>query len=118
MRAGLIYDETDHVRRWIFPSLPDWNIEADQVPKSAQQTQLIYADSDPDAWNTMEIICEGMKVKTFVNGLRIVDFDADGILNDTLHRDRNVGTRGIIALQLHRNDETLIRFKELLIKNF
>lgn len=48
----------------------------------------------------MEIICEGMQVETFVNGLRIVDFNADGILND----------------QMHQYDETLIRFKEIIIK--
>ena len=36
MRAGLIYDETENVRRWIFPSLPDWNISSEQVPAAAQ----------------------------------------------------------------------------------
>ncbi|MCK4746151.1 MAG: DUF1080 domain-containing protein [Bacteroidales bacterium] len=116
MRAGLIYDETENVRRWIYPSLPDWKIEADQAPKSARKTRLVYADSDPEAWNSMEIICEGMQVKTFVNGLRIVDFNAEGILNDKLHQLRNVGISGVIALQLHQNDETLIRFKDLIIK--
>ena len=64
----------------------------------------------------MEIICEEMQVETFVNGLRIVDFNADGILNDQLHQKRNMGTRGFIALQLHQYDETLIRFKEIIIK--
>lgn len=116
MRAGLIYDETEYVKRWIYPSLPDWRIEEDQAPETARNTRLVYADSDSEAWNSMEIICEGMQVETFVNGLRIVDFDADGILNDQLHLVRGVGTRGSIALQLHQNDETLIRFKEIIIK--
>ncbi len=116
MRAGLIYDETEKVQRWIYPSLPDWRIEADQAPKAALNTQLVYADSDSEVWNSMELICEGMQIETFVNGFRIADFDANGILNDKLHQIRNVGTRGFIALQLHQNDETLIRFKEILIK--
>ena len=117
LRAGLIYDETENVRRWIYPSLPDWRIEAGQAPKSARKTRLVYGDSDPDAWNSMEIICEGMHVETFVNGLRITDFDAEGILNDDLHQVRNAGTTGCIALQLHMGDEILIRFKDLVIKN-
>ena len=116
MRAGLIYDETENVGRWIFPSLPDWKIEANQAPKAARKTEFVYADSDYDAWNSMEIICESMQVETFVNGFRIVDLDADGILNDDLHQIRNVGTSGVIALQLHQKDEILIRFKDILIK--
>ena len=116
MRAGLIYDETDGVNRWIYPSLPDWKISAEQAPESAHFTSFVYGDSDPNGWNSMEIICEGMNVKTFVNGLRVIDFDAEGILNDDLHQLMSVGASGFFALQLHQNDETKIRFKELLIK--
>ena len=55
-RAGLIYDETDGVNRWIYPSMLNWKIEKADAPEAARQTQLVYADNDPDAWNTMEII--------------------------------------------------------------
>lgn len=116
MRAGLIYDETENVRRWIYPSLPDWNIEPSQAPEAALKTKFHYADENEDVWNSMEIMCEGMHVETFVNGSRVVDFNADGILNDHLHQIRGAGTSGVIALQLHQNDETLIRFKEIIIK--
>jgi len=117
MRAGLIYDETDGVNRWIFPSLPDSKIAPEQAPKQALKTSFIYADNDPDAWNTMEIICEGMHIETFINGIRITDFDADGILNDATHAGAGAGSKGFIALQLHSGHELLIRFRDIYIRD-
>jgi len=115
-RAGLIYDETDAVNRWIHPSKPDWKIGENDVPKAALQTKLVYADENPDAWNTMEIVCEGMKIRTFVNGKLVTNFDATGILDDAVHKEKNVGSSGQIALQLHSSDELLIRYKDLKIR--
>jgi predicted alpha-1,6-mannanase (GH76 family) len=117
-RAGLIYDETDGVNRWIFPSMKNWEIGEKDVAKTALQTKLFYADNDPNAWNTMEISCRGMKIKTFVNGNLVTDFDATGILNDEIHIQKNVGTSGKIALQLHASDELKIRFKDIKINPF
>ena len=116
-RAGLIYDETDGVNRWIYPSMPDWKISENDVPKSALKTQLFYADENPEAWNTMEIHCDGMKIKTIVNGNPVTDFNAAGILDDAIHQQKNSGKMGQIALQLHSGDELLIRFKDIKIKN-
>lgn len=116
IRAGLIYDETENVRRWIYPSLPNSNINADQAPEAAHQTELYYVEDDPAIWNEMEIICEGMHVTTIVNGNTVADFDADGILNDELHKVRNSGEKGFFALQLHMRDELKIRYKEIYVK--
>ncbi len=116
MRTGLIYDETENVRRWIYPSLPNWEISEDQIPAAARETWLVYVEDDPDAWNAMEIICEGMRVMVKVNGNPATDFNGEGILNDELHRIRNAGTEGCIALQLHQNDELRIRYREILIR--
>jgi hypothetical protein len=116
MRAGLIYDETAGVQRWIYPSLTDWRIEPEQAPEAALKTQLLYAEDDPEAWNSLEIICDGMHVRTIVNENQVTDFDAEGILNDELHRIRNVGETGHIALQLHARDEIIIRFRDIVIK--
>jgi predicted alpha-1,6-mannanase (GH76 family) len=115
-RAGLIYDETDGVNRWIFPSMKNWEIKENDVPKTALQTRLFYADNDTDIWNTMEISCKGMKIKTFVNSNLVSDFDGSGILDDEIHMKKNVGVSGRIALQLHASDELLIRFKDIKIK--
>ncbi len=116
MRAGLIYDETDQVRRWIYPSLPDWKINADQAPEAAHLTELYYYEDDPEVWNEMEIICEGMQVTTIVNGNKVTDFNAEGILNDKVHKVRNSGEKGFFALQLHAHDELKIRYKEIYVK--
>ena len=115
-RTGLIYDETEGIRRWIHPSLPDWRIEPGQVPESALETSLVYAEDNPETWNTLELVCEGMDILTRVNGNPVTVFDADGILNDEIHRSRNSGERGSIGFQLHMNDELKIRFKDILIK--
>ena len=86
------------------------------IIQAAHQTELKYADNDPDAWNTLDLICDGMKIQTSVNGRNISDFDATGILDDKLHKAHNVGTKGKIALQLHTKDELLIRFKDIEIR--
>jgi len=115
-RNGLIYDETEGVRRWIHPSLPDWKIVPEQAPESAQLTTLVYYEDDPEAWNNLEIICKGMMVQTWVNGNRVSEYDGSGILNDEVHQKWKSGESGCIAFQLHMNDELLIRFKDILIK--
>ena len=115
-RNGLIYDETEGVRRWIHPSLPDWRIAPEQAPETALLTSLVYYEDDPDAWNSMEILCKGMMIKTRINGNWVTDFNGDGLLNDEVHQKWNSGETGCIAFQLHMNDELLIRFKDILIK--
>ena len=115
-RNGLIYDETENVRRWIHPSLPDWNIAPEQAPESALNTTLVFFEDDPEAWNSMEIVCRGTKVETWVNGNLVTNFDGSGILDDELHKLRGSGISGFIAFQLHSNDELKIRFKGISIR--
>lgn len=115
-RTGMIYDETKGVQRWIFPSLPDWNIALEQVPSAARKTVLYYNEDDPDRWNDMEIKCRGMHVSILVNGNKVTDFNGEGILNDEAHRIWETGSRGSIALQLHMNDELHIRYRNIFIK--
>jgi hypothetical protein len=118
LRTGLIYDETWETRRWIHPSLPNAKIVPDKAPKAAHMTELVFADEDPGLWNDLELICEGTRINTFVNGRRVTDFDGAGILDDRAHREHGVGLKGHIALQLHRNDKLRIRFKDLWIREF
>lgn len=114
--TGLIYDETKGYQRWIWPSLKNWEIQPNQAPAAAHQIRLVYADTDPGAWNTLEIICDGVHIQTIVNGLLISDYDAAGVLDDEIHKAHNVGTNGHLALQLHANDEVRIRFKDIQIQ--
>ena len=116
LRVGLIYDETRGVNRWIYPSLPNSSMVKEKAPPAARDTKLVYADDDPSAWNTLELIADGTKVTTFVNERRVADFNAAGILDDKTHADRQVGVTGKIALQLHNRDELKIRFKDIRVR--
>ncbi len=112
-RNGFIYDETREEKRWINPSLPDWNISKD---KYAPEKVIHYFDDEGTGWNDMSIICNGMKIKTFVNNVAVSNYDGTGILDDDNHKSHNVGTKGHIALQLHKESQNLIRFKDIEIR--
>jgi hypothetical protein len=111
-RTGLIYDETRETKRWIFPSLEDWRIELSQGPRS-----WVWRYSDEgDGWNEVRILCRGTWVKTVVNGITITDFDGAGILDDEAHRRHGVGLTGHFALQLHKDDELLIQYRDIRVR--
>ncbi len=57
-----------------------------------------------------------MRIKSVLNGVTVVDYDGSGVLDDELHMERGVGTKGVIGLQIHMNDESKLRFKEIRIK--
>jgi hypothetical protein len=77
--------------------------------------KFYYADQG-DGWNDLEITANGMRIKSVLNGVTVVDYDGEGVLNDELHKKLNVGARGMIGLQIHANDELKLRFKDLRIK--
>ena len=111
-RTGLIYDETRGNQRWVFPSLKDSDMPGEYEPK---EHVMKYAE---DGWNEMILICKGMQIKTIVNGIVRVDWDASGILDSESHCKHNVGQKGHFALQLHIGDELRIKFKDIEIREF
>ncbi len=112
-RIGLIYDETREERRWISPSLKDWNIDESYAPK---QWRFKYADEE-DGWNTLQIIAQGTRIQTILNGLVMTDFEGAGVLDNEAHHAHDVGLTGHIALQLHDGDEIHIRFKDIQLRD-
>ncbi len=111
-RTGLIYDETRGWKRWIHPLLPDWNIGPEHAPP---KWEWRHAD-EGSGWNEIRILCEGTRIRTTVNGHVIADRDFAGILDDAHHRQRGVGLRGHIALQLHTRDELYIQFRNIAVR--
>jgi hypothetical protein len=109
-RTGLIYDETREIRRWIFPSLPDWKIDPSQGPKRWEWNY--------DGWNDLQIVCRGTNIATKLNGIPMAEFQGRGILDDDAHRKHNVGLKGHLAFQLHAGDDLLIQYKDIGIKLF
>lgn len=113
-RTGLIYDETYEARRWIFPSLKNWEIGPESGPK-----KWLWRHADEEGgWNLVEVACRGLRIQTRVNGIAIADLDGAGVLDDEAHRRRRVGREGHIALQLHSRDELHIEFKDIEIRPF
>jgi hypothetical protein len=111
-RIGLIYDETWEERRWISPSLEDWNIDETYAPEA---WRFEYADQG-DGWNELQIICQGTKIRTVFNDLVMTDYDGAGVLDNEAHQAHVVGMRGHIALQLHAGHELRIRFKDIWLR--
>ena len=112
-RNGYIYDETRTERRWINPSLPDWKISKE---KYAPKKIIYYSDNEGPKWNDMRIICKGMQITTFVNNVKISDYDGTGVLDSEGHKKYNVSTKGHIALQLHKKSNNFIRYKDIKIR--
>jgi N-acetylneuraminic acid mutarotase len=111
-RSGLIYDETREEKRWISPSLTNWEIDDSYAPGEWK----FKFSNDDDGWNDLHIICRGTKVKTILNGFVMTDYDGAGILDSPDHAAHNVGMNGHFALQLHSSDELLIRYKNIRVK--
>jgi len=80
-----------------------------------QGFKFFYADQG-DGWNAMEITAKGMRIKSVLNGVTVVDYDGSGVLDDEVHRQHRVGVKGVIGLQIHANDELKLRFKDIRIK--
>jgi len=114
-RNGLIYDETREEKRWISPSLPDWNIsESEHAPKKV----VSYYEDEGTGWNDMSIICNGMKITTIVNNVVVSEYDGAGVLDNDNHTRHAVGSKGHIGLQLHKKSENYMRFKDIEIRCF
>lgn len=109
MRAGLIYDETRKNQRWIYPSLEPGN-HAIPKERTNPKVALVYGEK---VWNEMEIIAEGSRIRCLINGEVASDYDGAGVLDDAAHRERNVGMKGHIALQLHAGAKLKARFKDI-----
>ena len=113
-RTGMIWDETRGVKRWLYPNVPkgEW-----VNPSMANPDLTFYYSDEGPGWNELEIKAVGTRLAAHLNGVKVMDYDGNGVLNDEVHQSRNVGMVGHIALQIHRNDELKIRFKDIAIED-
>jgi hypothetical protein len=109
-RTGLIYDETREEKRWISPSLKNWEIDTSYA---APEWTFTYAE---EGWNALSIICVGTHIKTILNGDVITDYHGEGVLDNEAHKKHRIDKSGHIALQLHAGDALRIEFKDIKIK--
>ncbi len=112
-RTGMMWDETRGNQRWIYPDLPrgKWVDES-----MASEDHIFMFNFQEKSWNDMKITAAGNHITVKLNGHTITDYDGGGVLDDNLHRKRNVGQHGHIALQIHKNDEVKILFRNIYIK--
>jgi hypothetical protein len=113
-RTGMIWDETRGSRRWLYPDVP----KGEWVNQSMAPPGMIfyYSDEGPD-WNKLEIEAVGTRITAYLNGVKVTDYDGTGVLDDDVHKARNVGLSGHIALQIHTGDLLKIRFKDIYIED-
>ena len=109
-RCGFIYDETREAKVWLWP---DVGRPANAKPEHAPEGGKWFHADAKDVWNEVRIVCQGMQIKTIVNGLTVADYDGSGRLDDEAHRNHNVGMKGHIGLQIHPGNQLLIRFKDI-----
>jgi hypothetical protein len=88
---GKIYDESR--RRKV---IGDW-ID----PKAAKA-----AAHDWDQWNDYRILCEGPRIRTWINGVAMADY---------VEKDAEIPLEGLIGLQAHGGGKFLVQFKEIRI---
>lgn len=69
--------------------------------------ELIAEIEKPGEWNTYEILCEGARIRLFLNGRLTVDY---------VERDETIDASGVIALQIHGNCKAEIAFRNLTIE--
>jgi hypothetical protein len=109
----MIWDETRGVNRWLYPPVP----KGQWVNESMANPELVFYYSDQGSgYNDLEITAIGTKITAVLNGVTITQYDGDGVLNDQVHKDHNVGLKGHIALQIHTSDLLKIYFKDIQIK--
>lgn len=112
-RIGLIYDETREAKRWINPSLPNWQISEEG---HAPEKTIFYYEDEGSGWNDMSIICKGMHIQITVNNILVSYYDGTGVLDDEAHKMHNVGEKGHIAFQLHKYSRNMIRFRDIVVR--
>jgi len=110
----MVWDETRGNARWLYPDIPkgDW---VDEEMRT-EDFEFFYSTEDELAWNELKIRVEGLDIQSWLNGVQMTDLKGEGILDDSIHKQYNVGETGFIALQLHIRDELKMYYKDIFIK--
>ena len=74
----------------------------------AQPTPEVLAQAQKPVgeWNDYRIRAEGKRIQIWLNGIQTVDYT---------ETEPNIATSGIIAVQIHGNATSIVRYKDLII---
>ncbi len=64
----------------------------------------------------MRIVCKGIHITTYVNNIKVSDYDGSGVLDNEEHVKNKVSKKGHIAIPLHRKANNFIRYKGVEIR--
>ena len=87
---GALYDESRRKK-----------ILAQPTPEVLAQAQKPVGE-----WNDYRIRAEGKRIQIWLNGIQTVDYT---------ETEPNIATSGIIAVQIHGNATSIVRYKDLII---
>ena len=116
LRVKLVRNEGNSGIQFRSQSLPEGEVKGDQADVGRDWWGKLYEENGrgllwpksgeehvvPGEWNAYEIVAEGPKIRTSINGKPCVTLDDPAGLR-----------RGIFAFQLHSGGATEVRFKEL-----
>lgn len=89
---GKIYDESRRNR-----VVGDW-VDPEAAARAAH---------DWDRWNDYRILCEGPRIRTWINGVLMADYT---------EQDPAIPLEGLIGLQAHGGGRFLVQFKEIVLE--
>lgn len=116
LQVKLVNNEGNSGVQFRSVALPDGEMKGDQADVGAGWWGKLYEENGrgliwkesgekyvkPGEWNTYEIVADGSKITTKINGKLCVDLD-----------DPSGAKRGIFALQLHSGGATEVRFRDI-----
>lgn len=112
-RTGMIWDETRENKRWLYPVIPkDAWVDSTMAVKGIE---FYYSDKDT-IWNDLQITAHGTCLRAVLNSVLVMEWDGTGVLDDEIHKKYEVGLNGHIALQIHKNDELIMQYKDIYLK--
>jgi putative membrane-bound dehydrogenase-like protein len=116
LKVKLVPDRENSGVQFRSEALPDGEMKGPQADVGAGWWGKLYEENGRgllwkksgekfvkvDGWNDYEIVAEGSRVKTYLNGKPCVDLD-----------DPALARRGIFALQIHSGGPMEVRFKDI-----
>jgi quinoprotein glucose dehydrogenase len=93
LNSGYIYDEARR-REWL-------------IPPDTEYTKTITRHGD---WNDVDIICEGARVRTWLNGYPVADYTETKLPEAT--------QAGVFGLQIHDGGKTKVSYRNIRIKSY
>ncbi|WP_253275723.1 family 16 glycoside hydrolase [Persicobacter sp. CCB-QB2] len=112
-KNGLICDEADEHRRWLYPELADHHI----TKEDCKATNAVYFEPEGVlSWNDLRIVCTGNRIRTYLNNHLIANYDGTDVLDSKIYKKLKIYQQGHIALQLPQNPSGTIRFKQIEIR--